>query len=164
MRKGALWIIVGFMMSLMYSPVAWGQAKTIKIGFNLPLTGQIPKVGENSRYAAEMLKAQLNAFGGLKIGGEYYKLEFLYEDNETKADSTVIVTLKLITEDDVIGVIGPQASVQAIPAGEICDAHATPMISAWSTHPATTKDRPLTARIFQACPAFLHRPQAEVDA
>jgi branched-chain amino acid transport system substrate-binding protein len=106
-----------------------------------------------------MLKAQLNAFGGLKIGNEYYGLEFIYEDNETKADSTVIVTLKLITEDGVLGIIGPQASVQAVPVGEICDAHATPMISAWSTHPATTKDRPY---VFRAC--FIDTFQGPVAA
>ena len=32
-------------------------AETIKIGFNIPLTGEIPKVGESSKFAAEMLKA-----------------------------------------------------------------------------------------------------------
>jgi hypothetical protein len=30
------------------------SAQTIKIGLNVPLTGDIPKVGEGSKFAAEM--------------------------------------------------------------------------------------------------------------
>ncbi len=71
MRKRVACVVLCVLFSVVFLPCVWGQSKTIKIGFNLPLTGQIPKVGENSRYAAEMLKAQLDAFGGLKIGDEY---------------------------------------------------------------------------------------------
>ena len=52
----------------------------IKIGFPIPLTGEIPKVGEGSKYAAEMLKEEINGKGGLKVGDKMYPLEFIYED------------------------------------------------------------------------------------
>lgn len=41
----------------------------------IPLTGEIPKVGEGSKYAAEMLKEEINAKGGLKVGDKMYPLE-----------------------------------------------------------------------------------------
>ncbi len=49
-------------------------ADTIKIGFNIPMTGDIPKVGEGSKYAGEMLKERINKAGGLKVGNKTYPL------------------------------------------------------------------------------------------
>ncbi|MEJ5366461.1 MAG: ABC transporter substrate-binding protein [Desulfosoma sp.] len=137
---------------------AWA-ADTIKIGFNIPLTGDIPKVGEGSKYAAEILLAEVNGAGGIKVGDKTYKLQFIYEDNESKAESATAAALKLITQDQVLAVIGPQASKQAIPAGEVCNSYKTPMISPWSTNPQTTKDRPY---VFRAC--FLDPFQGPVAA
>lgn len=134
-------------------------ADTIKVGFNIPLTGDIPKVGEGSKYAAEILLAEVNGAGGIKVGDKTYKLQFIYEDNESKAESATAAALKLITQDQVLAIIGPQASKQAIPAGEVCNSYKTPMISPWSTNPQTTKDRPY---VFRAC--FLDPFQGPVAA
>ncbi|GAB6061987.1 ABC transporter substrate-binding protein [Deferrisoma palaeochoriense] len=124
---------------------AWA-GDTIKIGFNIPLTGDIPKVGESSKYAAEMLREDVNGAGGLEVGGKKYTLEFIYEDNESKAESAVTAALKLIEQDEVLAIVGPNSSKQAVPAGQVCDDNETPMISPWSTNPDTTKDRPWVFR------------------
>ncbi|RMG86319.1 MAG: ABC transporter substrate-binding protein [Candidatus Dadabacteria bacterium] len=124
---------------------AWA-GDTIKIGFNIPLTGDIPKVGESSKYAAEMLREDVNGAGGLEVGGKKYTLEFVYEDNESKAESAVTAALKLIEQDEVLAIVGPNSSKQAVPAGQVCDDNETPMISPWSTNPDTTKDRPWVFR------------------
>ncbi|MCK5541007.1 MAG: ABC transporter substrate-binding protein [Deltaproteobacteria bacterium] len=121
-------------------------AETIKIGFNIPLTGEIPKVGESSKFAAEMLKADINAQGGLQVGDKKYELEFIYEDNESKAESAVAVAQKLIDRNKVLALIGPNSSKQAVPAGEIADLNETVMVSPWSTNPDTTLDRPFVFR------------------
>ena len=134
-------------------------ADTIKIGFNIPLTGDIPDVGQSSKNAAEMLLADVNAKGGVTVGGKQYQLQFVYEDNESKAESAVKAATKLITEDEVLGIIGPQSSKQAVPAGEIANNYATPMISPWSTNPNTTMDRPY---VFRGC--FLDPFQGPVVA
>lgn len=135
------------------------EPETIKIGFNIPLTGDIPKVGEASKYAAEMLKEDINSKGGLEVGGKKYKLEFIYQDNESKADSAVNAALKLIEQDNVVAIVGPNSSKQAVPAGGICNERETPMISPWSTNPDTTKGRPW---VFRA--AFLDPFQGPVAA
>ena len=59
----------------------------------------------------------------------------------------------------MLAVIGPQASKQAIPAGQVCNDNKTPMISAWSTNPKTTENRPY---VFRAC--FLDPFQGPVAA
>ncbi|WP_211334825.1 ABC transporter substrate-binding protein [Desulfosoma caldarium] len=146
------------MAVLVCAPGVWA-VDTIKIGFNIPLTGDIPKVGEGSKYAAEILLAEVNGAGGIKVGDKTYMLQFIYEDNESKAESATAAALKLITQDQVLAVIGPQASKQAIPAGEVCNSYKTPMISPWSTNPQTTTDRPY---VFRAC--FLDPFQGPVAA
>ncbi|MBC16651.1 Leucine-, isoleucine-, valine-, threonine-, and alanine-binding protein [Pseudodesulfovibrio profundus] len=134
-------------------------ADAIKIGFNLPLTGDIPEVGDGSKKAAEMYLEDINAQGGLEVGGTKYPLEFVYMDNESKAESAVNVALKLIEQEDVIAIIGPNSSKQAVPAGGTCNDNRTPMITPWSTNPDTTKDRPW---VFRA--AFLDPFQGPVVA
>ena len=134
-------------------------ADTIKIGFNIPLTGDIPEVGEGTKNAAEMYLADINGAGGLEVGGKKYKLDFIYMDNESKAESAVNVALKLIEQEQVVAIIGPNSSKQAVPAGGTCNDNHVPMITPWSTNPDTTKDRPW---VFRA--AFLDPFQGPVVA
>ncbi|WP_446011171.1 ABC transporter substrate-binding protein [Candidatus Electrothrix sp.] len=70
------------------------------------------------------------------------------EDNESKAESAVKANTKLITQDDVLIIVGPQSSKQAIPAGDVANNYETPMISPWSTNPDTTANRPY---VFRGC-------------
>ncbi len=151
-------LILGIVALLLLASPAFA-ADTIKIGFDIPLTGDIPDVGESSKNAAEMLKAKINGAGGIDVGGKKYTLEFIYEDNESKAESAVKAATKLITEDEVLAIIGPQSSKQAVPAGGVADQYKTPLISPWSTNPNTTLDRPY---VFRGC--FLDPFQGPVAA
>jgi len=148
MRKGLLFIISCLVISLIFMPSAWCKTKTIKIGINAPMTGDIPKVGEGTKFAAQMWLEDIKAAGGLEVGGKKYPVELVIEDNESKAESAVKVNTKMITEDEVLVIVGPQSSKQAIPAGEVANNYKTPMISPWSTNPDTTKDRPF---VFRGC-------------
>ena len=159
MRKGLLFFVLCLVIGLIFSPCAWSKAKTIKIGLNIPLTGDIPKVGEGSKFAAQMWLEDIKAAGGLKIAGETYMVELVIEDNESRAESAVKVNTKMITEDEVLVIVGPQSSKQAVPAGEVANNYKTPMVSPWSTNPNTTKDRPF---VFRSC--FLDPFQGPVAA
>ena len=55
MKRRILLILLVLMLGICLSNNAW-TADVIKIGFDIELTGDIPKVGEASKYAAEMLK------------------------------------------------------------------------------------------------------------
>jgi len=133
---------------MVFAPSLGAAQRAIKVGINAPLTGDIPKVGEGTKYAAQMWLEDIKAAGGLEVGGKKYPVELVIEDNESKAESAVKVQTKMITEDEVLVIVGPQASKQAIPAGDIANNWKTPMISPWSTNPDTTKDRPY---VFRGC-------------
>lgn len=158
MRKFTLGIAIGLIVLMAFPLVGWsaGSDKVIKIGFNIPLTGDNPDVGASSKNAAKMY---LKKYPKIDVGGKTYALKFIYDDNEYKAESAVKVNTKLITEEGVLGIIGPQASSQAVPAGEVANNRNTPMISPWSTNPNTTLNRPF---VFRGC--FLDPFQGPVVA
>ena len=159
MRKGSLFGVCVLVVTMAFSLSGWARAETIKIGINAPLTGDIPKVGEGTKFAAQMWLEDVKAAGGLTVGKKKYAVELVLEDNESKAESAVKVATKMITEDGVLVMVGPQASKQAIPAGGIANNYKTVMISPWSTNPDTTKSRPY---VFRAC--FLDPFQGPVVA
>jgi branched-chain amino acid transport system substrate-binding protein len=146
MKKHSIWKTLAVLLAAAVLLSACGPtgSDTIKIGVNAPLTGDIPKVGEGSKFAAEMWLEEID--GTLEIGGETYQVELVIEDNESKAESAASVNQKLITQDDVIAIVGPQSSKQAVPAGGVANDLKTPMVSPWSTNPNTTLDRPWVFR------------------
>jgi branched-chain amino acid transport system substrate-binding protein len=161
MRKLTTSLVLVLAIMLAFSTSSWSRSRetVIKVGLNAPITGDIPKVGEGSKYAAQMWLEDINKAGGLDVGGKKYKVEVVIEDNESKAESAVKANTKMITEDGVLAIVGPQASSQAIPAGGVANNYKTPMISPWSTNPDTTKDRPY---VFRGC--FLDPFQGPVVA
>ncbi|MBN1681410.1 MAG: ABC transporter substrate-binding protein [Anaerolineae bacterium] len=134
-------------------------AGEIYVGVIAPLTGDIPDVGKSTQEAAQMAVDEINAACGLEIDGEAYEVVIIIEDNESKAESSVAVATRLIVEEDVVAIIGPQSSKQAVPTGQVANDRETPMISPWSTNPDTTKDRPWVFRV-----AFLDPFQGPVVA
>ncbi len=133
--------------------------QTIKVGLNAELTGSIPVVGKASKNAAEMAVAEINDAGGLQVGSQKYKVELFTEDNEDKSESAAAVTQKLITQQGVVAIIGPNASRNAIPAAQVAETAKVPLISPWSTNPDTTKGKQY---VFRA--AFIDPFQGRVVA
>ena len=145
--NGFIWGLIAVML---LSANAWsfGRKTVVKIGINAPITGDIPKVGEGTKYAAQMWLEDIEKAGGIEIGGQKYPVELVIEDNEAKAESAVKANTKMITEDEVLVIVGPQSSKQAVPAGDVANNYETPMITPWSTNPDSTKDRPF---VFRGC-------------
>ena len=135
-----------FVMALILGACAQPESETIVIGINAPMTGDIPKVGEGTKFAAEMWLEDINEAGGLEVGGKTYQVELVIEDNESKAESATKANTKMITQDEVLVIVGPQSSKQAVPAGGVANDNETPMVSPWSTNPNTTLDRPWVFR------------------
>jgi branched-chain amino acid transport system substrate-binding protein len=143
-------IVWGLIAVLVFSSSGWcfGRKTVIKVGINAPITGDIPKVGEGTKFAALMWLEDIEKAGGIEVGGKKYPLELVIEDNESKAESAVKANTKMITEDEVLVIVGPQSSKQAVPAGDVANNYETPMITPWSTNPDSTKDRPY---VFRGC-------------
>ncbi|MBW2465866.1 MAG: ABC transporter substrate-binding protein, partial [Deltaproteobacteria bacterium] len=123
--KGTIWGLVAVLV-LTVNAWAFGRKTVVKVGINAPITGDIPKVGEGTKYAAQMWLEDINKAGGITVGGKKYPVELVIEDNESKAESAVKANTKMITEDEVLVIVGPQSSKQAVPAGDVANNYETP--------------------------------------
>ena len=128
--------------------------RSLKLGVIAELTGDMPAVGTSCRNAAQMAVEEVNAAGGLEIGAERVKLKLVVEDNAGKADQSAVAAQKLITQDEVLAIVGPNASRYAIPAAEVAESAGTVLVTPWSTNPKTTVDG-VTGKpkkyVFRAC-------------
>lgn len=127
---------------------------SIPIGLNVELTGEMPAVGKSSKNAADLYIDQINANGGLRVGDETLPVRLLVGDNGAKAEQAAAVAQRLISQDGVLAMVGPNASACAIPASEIAESLRCVMISPWSTNPKTTLDASSGANknyVFRAC-------------
>lgn len=124
-----------------------GGDDVVLVGINAEITGSIPKVGEQTRFAAEMFVEELNNAGGIDLGDRQVTLDLVIADNSATPEGAAAASTRLITQNNVAVIVGANASAQAIPAAEVADASATPIISPWSTNPDTTAGRPYAFRV-----------------
>ncbi len=80
---------------------AHAAGKTLKIGFLAPLTGDVAAWGKPGLDGCLIWQDWVNAAGGLTIGGDRYKVEFISYDNEYDAGKARAGAAKLIKEDGV---------------------------------------------------------------
>lgn len=116
--------------------------KVLRLGCNLPLSGKWQHVGHQAMNALKIIEQDLANKNNLVINNETYSLEFVYADNKSDPIEAVKESIRLITQNNVMAIIGPLNSPLAIPAGQIANSFQVPMVSPWSTSPITTADRP----------------------
>ena len=80
---------------------AFGAEKTVKIGFLAPLTGAVSAWGKPGLDGCQIWGDWVNEAGGIKVGGDSYKVEFIGYDNEYDPGKARAGAAKLIKEDGV---------------------------------------------------------------
>jgi len=152
-----VWLVLTLLLVVSFGLTACGggaASDVIKVGVVAELTGDVPAIGASCKNAAEMAVKEVNDAGGLEVGGKKYQVQLFIEDNAGKADQSAAAAQKLITQQNVVAIIGPNASRYAIPAAEIAESSKIPLITPWSTNPKTTLDTQSGASkkyVFRAC-------------
>jgi len=139
MKKGALIFLLCLLISSGFG-CQKSSDSTVKIGLIAELTGDIPAVGASCKNAAELAAKEINDAGGITVAGKNYTVELFIQDTAAKPDQAAAAAQKLITQNNVIAIIGPNSSSNAIPASEIAETSKTVLITPWSTNPKTTRD------------------------
>lgn len=75
--------------------------KTVKIGMNIPMTGDYAPWGLPGLYGSQIIANDINAAGGVKIGGDNYMIEIVAYDHAYDTEKAVQGYKKLVLEDDV---------------------------------------------------------------
>jgi len=111
------------------------QADSIKIGFNVPLTGFAAADGKSALNGAELAVEQVNAKGG--INGNM--LELVVYDDQASPKEAVPIAQKLIEKDGVVlGISGSYSGSTRAAAGIFQEA-SIPYIAAYAIHPDITR-------------------------
>ena len=113
-----------------------GGGDTIKLGGNLEMTGGSASYGISSKNAIELALKQINAKGG--VNGK--KLSLVVADNKSEATEATNAMQKLISQDRVVGVIGPNLSSAVIASTAVSGSAKTADITPMGTNPKVTVD------------------------
>lgn len=127
-------IIISSILALfMFFGIAW--ADTVKVGFNVPLTGFAAADGESALNGAKLAVNQANANGG--INGK--KIELVIYDDQASPKEAVPIANRLIEKDGVKVAVSGSYSGSTRAAAGIFQAAGIPYISAYAIHPGITR-------------------------
>lgn len=112
------------------------KSDVIKIGGNLEMTGGSASFGISSKNGIELALKNVNQKGVL--GGK--KVELVVADNKSEASEALNGMQKLISQDKVVAVIGPNLSSAAIASSAINNAAKVTAITPMGTNPDVTVD------------------------
>ncbi len=135
MFKVSKWFAAAVLGAFAFAVSTIGQADTIKVGFNVPLTGFAAADGKSARIGAELAVEQVNAAGG--INGR--NLELVIYDDQASPKESAPLAAKLITQDEVVAGISGSYSGATRAAATIYQENGTPYISAYAVHPDITR-------------------------
>jgi branched-chain amino acid transport system substrate-binding protein len=107
----------------------------ILVGEYGSLTGTEATFGQSTHNAIMLAVDEINAAGG--VGGR--KIKILTEDDQSKAEEAANAVTKLISQNQVVAVLGEVASSNSLAAAPICQANKVPMITPSSTNPSVTQ-------------------------
>lgn len=124
------------------------EVKEVKIGVVCPISGQSAIAGQYIKNGISLIEDELNKDGGLDIKGKKKPVKFIYEDNEAKPDITANVYRKLIDQDKVLAIVGPDMSKCILAGGPVAQASKIPCIGTFTTN---TKVTQIGDYVFRAC-------------
>lgn len=108
---------------------------TLKIGLARINSGSSANYGKHADFAADMAVEEIN--NSHRLGD--VKVELVKEDTEGQADKAKTAVQKLVKQDKVAAIVGPQASSEMMAAGDIAQESGVPMLSATATNPKATE-------------------------
>ena len=104
-----------------------GIAQTIKVGAVVPLTGRYAALGAQVRAGYEIGVEQINAGGGVSVGGKKMQLELIMLDDESDPTKTV-ARLETLATQGVVAYLGGAGSDLHAAAASIGDKNKIPYL------------------------------------
>ncbi len=129
-------------------------ADTIKLALTGPYSGGSAPMGTSARDGSKLAIEEINAAGGLMVGGKKLKIEIIERDDEAKNERGALIAQELAAMADLSGVIG-SVNTGVVMAGDkhlqekgitkiICPAAGSASMTQWLDKPATN-DKPAVA-------------------
>jgi len=118
--------------SLLAAPMvarpAFADPKAVNVGVIMPLSGANAQFGINSRNGIELVADEINAAGGIKaLGGA--KINLIVADATSTPTTAGNVAQRLITQNEVTGILGAFASSLTLAISEVTERRDIPLLT-----------------------------------
>ena len=136
MKKLALSLLVS--ASLVSAP-ALTYAKDLVIGFTTSETGKLNADSAPQYQGFELWRDQVNANGGIKVGGDKYKVKFVKYDDQSASGRVQQLYVRLVTQDNADFLFSPYSSGLTATAAIISEQYGKVMITTGAAEGKTYK-------------------------
>ncbi|KRE09633.1 ABC transporter substrate-binding protein [Bosea sp. Root381] len=107
---------------------AVAQGKAVNVGVIMPLSGANAQFGINSRHGIELVADEINAAGGIKaLGGA--RINLVVADSTSTPTTAANVAQRLLTQNDVVAILGAFASSLTIAISEVTERRGVPLLT-----------------------------------
>ena len=106
-RRIALATISAALLTATAGPASAQADKPLRLGFSMARTGMLANATPSQMNTYELWRDQVNALGGMDVGGTRRKVEFVVYDDQSKPEQAVRIYEKLITDDKVDLLLAP---------------------------------------------------------
>ncbi|HWW49946.1 MAG TPA: ABC transporter substrate-binding protein [Xanthobacteraceae bacterium] len=107
---------------------AFAQGGTVNVGVIMPLSGANAQFGVNSRNGVQLVADEINAAGGIKsLGGA--KINLVIADSTSTPTTAASVAQRLVTQNDVVAILGAFASSLTIAISEVTERRGVPLLT-----------------------------------
>jgi len=116
------------------SAMAQAAEAPIRIGYQLPLTGNTAQYGQDFKVAAQIALKDFNASGRLPV-----PVEIDFEDSRSDAKEAVSIARKFADDPSIVGVLGDFTSTVSMASAQVYARAGVPQLSQTASHPDYTK-------------------------
>lgn len=102
--------------------------KPLRLGFSMARTGMLANATPSQMNTYELWREQVNARGGMDVGGVKRKVEFVVYDDQSKPEQAVRIYEKLITDDKVDLLLAPWGTPFHISIAPVLEKYKFPMV------------------------------------
>jgi len=138
------------------APGTGGEAQgpdSVKIGVVLPLTGPASSTGNDMWWAAQLAAEEINAKGGVNVGGKMVPIELVAGDTETNPDKGVEAVTRLVQQEKVDLLVGGFSSAITYADSVIAAEEGVPFVITGASAPVITHRTDIdTSWFFHHCP------------
>ena len=101
---------------------------TLVFGAPVSLTGSLSHEGQDTLNGYQLWATQVNAHGGIKVGGTSYQVKIKYYDDASSSQKSAQLTRQLVTTDHVNFLLGPYGSGATLTDEVIAQQYQIPMV------------------------------------
>jgi branched-chain amino acid transport system substrate-binding protein len=109
---------------------------TIKFGAAMSVTGGLAAEAKTAKDGYDFIADRINRKGGIPVGKKHYRVQIVYYDDASNANTSVQLYEKLINEDKVNFLLGPYSSGVTQATSAVAEKYKIPMVVAHAASPA----------------------------